>query len=218
MTSLHTLEIKRTARYATLGTLSEQTEQVWFVCHGYGQLATYFIRKFDVLDPVRHFVVAPEALSRFYLDNFSGRVGATWMTKEAREEEISDYLAYLNQLYAHILANSPRQAKELHINLLGFSQGVATASRWLFDGKIKIDSFIMWAGGIAHDLDFSRATDVLGNKSLYFIYGKQDELIKEADFQKQIQKLGDLGVSPELITFEGKHELSREVLKTYFGK
>ncbi len=218
MTSLHTLEIKRTARYATLGTLSAQTEQVWFVCHGYGQLAAYFIKKFDILDPEKHFIVAPEALSRFYLDNFSGKVGATWMTKEAREDEINDYLAYLNQLYAHVFANSPCQAQELHINLLGFSQGVATASRWLFEGKIKIDSFIMWAGGIAHDLDFSQSAAVLGDKKLYFVYGKQDELIKEIDFQHQIQKLDSLGVSPELITFEGKHELNREVLKTYFGE
>ncbi len=215
--SLHHFEIKRTARYATFGNLSAETEQIWFVCHGYGQLAAYFIRKFDVLDSEKHFVVAPEGLSRFYLDNFSGRVGATWMTKEDREEEVKDYLAYLNGLYAHIFEQASRSPEDFKINVMGFSQGVATASRWVFDETIKFDTFLMWAGNIAHDLDFNRTQAVLGDKSLYFVYGKQDELIKPAHFERQAEQLHQLNLKAEIIPFEGKHEVSREVLKTYFA-
>ncbi|MEZ4763957.1 MAG: hypothetical protein R3C26_12480 [Calditrichia bacterium] len=37
-------------------------------------------------------------MSRFYLQSTNGRIGATWMTREDRENEIADYLAYLNNL------------------------------------------------------------------------------------------------------------------------
>jgi predicted esterase len=214
---LHHFEIKKTARYATLGNLSAQTEQIWFVCHGYGQLAEYFIRKFNIFDEEKHFVVAPEGLSRFYLDNFSGRVGATWMTKEDRKQEIEDYLAYLNQLYAHIFEDASLSPDDFKINIMGFSQGVATASRWVFDGKVKFDSFVMWAGNIAHDLDFGKTQAILGDKSLYFVYGEQDELIKPEHFAKQTEQLQKLNLAAKIIPFEGKHEVSREVLKTHFA-
>jgi hypothetical protein len=34
------------ARYYKLGEINKDTVQVWFVLHGYGQLAQYFLRKF----------------------------------------------------------------------------------------------------------------------------------------------------------------------------
>ena len=45
----HHIEITKTARYFTYGQLNPDTRNVWFVCHGYGQLAEYFIKKFEVL-------------------------------------------------------------------------------------------------------------------------------------------------------------------------
>jgi hypothetical protein len=52
---------------------------VWFVCHGYGQLAAYFIRHFAFLteNAPATVVIAPEGLSRFHLSGNGGRVGAT---------------------------------------------------------------------------------------------------------------------------------------------
>ncbi|MEZ4903841.1 MAG: hypothetical protein R2822_19865 [Spirosomataceae bacterium] len=56
----HHLTIQRTARYFTLGALDTSTQQVWFVLHGYGQLAEFFIKKFDVLDDGKTYIIAPE--------------------------------------------------------------------------------------------------------------------------------------------------------------
>ncbi|MCY7356827.1 MAG: phospholipase, partial [Rudanella sp.] len=49
MSNEHHLSVQRTARYYTLGDFTEQTTDLWFVLHGYGQLAKYFIRRFDVV-------------------------------------------------------------------------------------------------------------------------------------------------------------------------
>ena len=98
----HTLTVDFKARYYTLGQLNKDTRQIWFVFHGYGQLARYFIRKFAILTNQQILVIAPEGLSRFYIEKVESsgrpndRVGASWMTKENRTVDIENYLHYLN--------------------------------------------------------------------------------------------------------------------------
>lgn len=207
---LHHFSIQKTARYATYGTWTKDTQSIWFVCHGYGQLAEYFIKKFDILDSKKHFVVAPEALSKFYLERFTGRVGATWMTKEDRVNEIKDYLNYLNELYSHITKG--KDINKVKVNLLGFSQGTATIARWLFDEKVKCDRLILWAGNLAHDLDFSKSEHIFQNAEVLFVYGTKDELIKQEYFEEQKKIIRDKGIQAKFITFDGKHEIDRQTL------
>src|SRR2546422_2073748 len=77
----HHLPVSRTARYYTLGEPGRGTRQLWFVCHGYGQLAGRFIRHFEQLNDGSRVIVAPEGLSRFYLSESAPqrRVGASLM-------------------------------------------------------------------------------------------------------------------------------------------
>src|ERR671933_2286542 len=104
----HHLTVTRTARYVTLGDVHDSLRQVWFVCHGYGQLAARFLRHFEDLNDGHRLIVAPEALSRFYVESGPGTrhadvpVGATWMTREDRLSEIADYVSYLDGLYAQL--------------------------------------------------------------------------------------------------------------------
>ena len=125
------------ARYSKLGNITSQTKTVWFVLHGYGQLAPYFIRKFQLLNEIGHCIIAPEGLNRFYKHGFRGRVGASWMTKEDRVRDIENYLSYLNSVYSLEIPTEP----PFQINLLGFSQGAATASRWITQSHCHFDQF-----------------------------------------------------------------------------
>lgn len=204
-------QTEKTARYFTLGKLNEQTKQLWFVCHGYGQLAEYFIRKFEVLNDGNTFVVAPEALSRFYLEGFSGRVGASWMTKTEREIEIRDYTNYLSGLFKHLTEH--KDLTGIHITVLGFSQGVATVCRWLTAHNILFDRLILWAGIFPPDLnkDFVFNIEQLQNSELFVIYGNQDPMLKP----EHLEELGNFKkIKPDLnvVRFEGKHELNEGIL------
>ncbi len=67
----HHIGVTRSARYFTLGDSSRGVGEVWFACHGYGQLARRFLEKLRVLDDGRRYLVAPEGLSRFYLSERS---------------------------------------------------------------------------------------------------------------------------------------------------
>ena len=208
---IHHLPVQRTARYVTLGNLDENTRHVWFVCHGYGQLATYFIKNFKVLDDGRNFVVAPEGLSRFYLKGFEGRIGATWMTKEDRLTEINDYVAYLDQLYDKVFENTAREQVKVH--LLGFSQGAATVSRWIALGKVILDSWILWAGLFPPDLDFEINREKLLNARTFLVYGDDDPFRDEDKIKERHRIVENEGLQYETIHFKGNHEIPEAALK-----
>ncbi|MBT9394696.1 phospholipase [Hymenobacter sp. NST-14] len=207
----HQIAVTRTARYSQLGELSAATRRVWFVAHGYGQLAAYFIRHFAHLtaqDPTL-VIIAPEGLSRFYLQGTGGRVGATWMTREDRLAEIDDYVSYLNQLATTLL---PRAAPEAAVTVLGFSQGAATVSRWLARAPFRPAHLILWAGAFPPDMDFPVATRLLRRLPVTLVCGTEDEFITDEALGQQQAFLRQLGVAAELVRFAGTHTLHRETL------
>ncbi|MBC8082410.1 MAG: phospholipase [Hymenobacter sp.] len=210
----HHISVTRSARYFQLGDLSAATRQVWFACHGYGQLAGYFIRHFAALtaaDPTL-VVVAPEGLSRFYLagnTSGQGRIGATWMTREDRLTEIEDYVNYLNQLSATVLAAVPAA----RVTVLGFSQGAATVSRWLSRARFRPARLILWAGIFPPDMTFALAADLLRDLPVTLVAGTEDEFLRAADLEQQRQFLRQLGVEPEVLRFVGGHTLHADVLR-----
>jgi predicted esterase len=207
----HTLTISKTARYSTIGSLDDNTTDVWFVIHGYGQLAEFFIQKFQILDNGKTFIVAPEALSKFYLKEFSGRVGATWMTKEDRENEISDYLNYLNQLYSHVFEG--KNPENYRINILGFSQGTATVCRWCMNDSIKYDRLILWAGFFGKGIQDIITPEKLLDKDVVAVYGTRDEFLVKINLESYEFDLTNAIPHIEIITFDGTHTIVDEALK-----
>lgn len=203
----HYIQINYKASYFTYGNLSETTKYIWFVCHGYGQLAKYFIRKFHVLNPDEYFVIAPEGLHRFYLNGHSGRVGASWMTKEDRLTDIENYIQFLDCVYTENIKNT--KAK---IILLGFSQGAATASRWAAMGKSKIDKLILWAGVFPPDLPFENSLNKINQLNPLLVIGNKDEFISAEEIQDKIKWLDSEKINYQLHTFEGKHDIDGNVL------
>ena len=202
--------IPKTARYFILNEPTEQIEQVWFVCHGYAQLANYFINNFDGLDKNKHLIIAPEGLHRFYWKGFSDRVVASWMTKEDRENDILDYVNYLNAVYVEVLSSLIN--KNVKINVLGFSQGTATVCRWLANEKVKADSLILWAGAYPADMNFEKNKGIFNQLKTYVVVGDTDEFINEEEVLKHSDLLNKFEIPFELVRFKGKHEINKEVL------
>jgi predicted esterase len=200
----HSLTTQRTARYFTLGT-PERATDVWFICHGYGQLAARFLEGFRPVERPDRCIVAPEGLSRFYLSENPAerRVGAAWMTREDRLHEIEDYVRYLDAVYAHVAP-----AKQ-SVSALGFSQGTATVCRWAALGASRIDRLILWGGEVPPDLDLK----LLRVPKLTLVYGTNDEFFTPKVVAANETRLRDHGVPYELISFEGGHAIDVETLK-----
>jgi predicted esterase len=203
---INSIQINKTAKYATFGN-PEKAIKILFVLHGYGQLAEFFIRKFNVLNPDEYFVVAPEGLHRFYLKGSSGRVGASWMTKEQRETDINDYVNYLNQLWNGINASYSFDEKIL----LGFSQGGATASRWHNSGSFKADKFILWAAVFPPDMQLENSNNFKESEN-YMIFGESDEYYDIEKVDSIFEELNSKTNNFTLIKFDGNHNIHSETL------
>jgi predicted esterase len=203
----HHFSTPRSARYFTLGS-AEEAADLWFVCHGYGQLASRFLERFRPVEAERRCIVAPEALSRFYLTESptERRVGASWMTREDRLHEIDDHVRYLDGVYTKVV---PRDAR---VTALGFSQGTATVCRWAGLGASRIDRLIVWGGEVPPDLDLKR----LRVPSVTLVYGTRDEFFTPKIIAATESRLREYKIPYELVPFEGGHEIDEATLRRLF--
>ncbi|MEJ2113731.1 MAG: esterase, partial [Flavobacteriaceae bacterium] len=127
-----------TNTYSTLNTITAKTNNVWFVCHGIDYLSRYFLKYFKDLDPAENYIIAPQASSKHYLGNNYKHVGASWLTKENTVAEIDNVMRNFDAIFEaeHI----PRNA---NLIVLGYSQGVSVALRYIAKRKLKCSHLVM---------------------------------------------------------------------------
>jgi predicted esterase len=213
------IRVSRTARYFTLGDASPATRQVWLVAHGYAQLAARFLREFAVLDDGSRYVVAPEALNRFYVRPDPGPhgpgapVGATWMTREDRLREIGDYVGYLDAVVGEVFSIIDRSAVEFLA--LGFSQGVATICRWAARALLAPDRLILWAGALPDEL--AASPDLFGEASLTLVLGDRDPWARAGADRRIAERFEASAMPFDLVRFAGGHQLDPGVLRRIAG-
>ncbi|MFT5647005.1 MAG: putative esterase [Aureispira sp.] len=210
----HQIKFPRTAHYCTLGKPSKSTKKFFIVLHGYGQLASQIIHKFRDLE-ADSFILAPEGFSRFYWNERKGIVGASWMTKADRLSEIEDYCNYIEHLYYQY---KNQLSEDVEINILGFSQGGATAVRWIERNRPKFNNLILWGAAFPTDLSYLPMKDYLQNKKLYVVYGKDDEYLKAENIKMHDMFTQQQELEFEMIWFEGRHVIDRTVLHDLVGR
>jgi predicted esterase len=212
--------VVRTARYAVVGAAPEHSHTIWFVLHGYGQLAARFARHFVDVVPSDTCIVAPEGLSRFYIDPPSGdgshlqRVGASWLTREARELEIRDTMRWLDALHNDVVGASLRaRGSTPTVGILAFSQGVATAMRWIGSGSVSPAHLVVWAGGLAHDADARALGAKLAATTVTLVSGTRDQFVSDETLARMLREVQALQPRATSLQFEGAHHLDAETLR-----
>jgi predicted esterase len=215
------IPVTRTARYYTLGGDVRSPRDVWFACHGYGQLAGYFAQHFEPLDDGTRLLVVPEALSRFYFGDprrphgADAMVGATWMTREDREREIEDHVRYLDTLYADVRRRRGRA--RARVTVLGFSQGVATVCRWLTRGTARADRLVLWGGKLPPDIFPLAASSPLRALAITMVVGANDEYVTPLVAAEQEALLRDEKLAYEVCRFDGGHTIDAGLLRELAG-
>lgn len=204
----HHIEVRKTARVFTLGTLDDQTENIWLVLHGYGMLPEYFLKKFNDLDLQKNYIIAPEGLSRFYQNGLTGRIGASWMTSEDRENEIKDYVNYLESIYQSMIQVHLSNKKFI---CFGFSQGVATLFRWANQFLPPIDQLIAWAGSIPKEVVEQYA---LQSIPLKIYYGNEDPLIPVEQVKILMNQFKQQNIPFQALEYKGGHAVDSQIIAT----
>lgn len=205
----HRITVPKTARYFTLGEAGPGIREVWFVCHGYGQLANYFLRHFAALDDGQTLVVAPEGLHRFYFNGFSGRVTASWMTREDRLDDIADYTRALDLVYDEVMQTA---GPDVRINVLGFSQGSATVSRWMAASPKRFDALVLWCGFFPPDMNWENDLPKFKQWKTAIVTATGDEFISPEQEAEQLSLFRKSGIPFTHTRFTGKHAMDTETL------
>jgi predicted esterase len=207
------IQTQKTARIYLLGE-PERCHSTWICLHGYSQDASGFASKLLPFHNETTAVIIPEALNRFYREGLTGDVGASWMTREDREFDIADNIAYLDQLARDFCL------KNKQVGILGFSQGVATAVRWLCSGSIKPKKVVLWAGTLPPDLT-GKQLEVLRNYVPDIVLGDRDEYFSPELKKDMSGQLSEWGLRFNWREFSGAHHLNSSLLKELsldFGK
>ncbi len=200
-----------TNTYSTLNSLNANTKTVWIVFHGIGYLSRYFIRLFESLNKDDNYFIAPQAPSKYYKGNDYRRVGSSWLTKENTKTDTQNVLRYIDAILD--TENIPVDTK---LVVLGYSQGVSIASRWISSRKIRPDAFVIISGGFPNELskeDFyflsetTKVTHIIGEKDPYFEIAKVEaEKVRVKHILPQIK----------FRTHTGGHELNLKTLENIF--
>lgn len=207
---IHYFQTQKTAKVIVEGEVNPKLKTVWLIAHGYGHLASYFINKMKLILNEENVVIVPEGLHRYYLNGVSGRVGASWMTKEEREHDITDYCNYLDEVYLKFI--SPLK-ENVVVNALGFSQGGATICRWAAHTKFKIDNLIVWGSVIPPDMNCENYLSKINVGSWIYVVGNKDEYLNAEQQNAQLEQLKKYHIQPQTVFYDGGHDILEEPLR-----
>ena len=137
---------------------------------------------------------------------WAGYIG--WHFAPGRLHEIDDYVRYLDAVHDAVGAGGAER-----VVVLGFSQGTATASRWVTLGRVRADHLICWAGDVAHDLDPAALRDRLGPAGLTLVTGTADPYLDADRLAAAEARLHAHAVPFRRRSFDGDHRLDAETLR-----
>lgn len=191
--------------YSTLNTLTDKTKNVWFVCHGLGYLSKYFIRYFKGLNAEENYIISPQAPSLYYQDGFK-HVGACWLTKENTQTETQNIVNYFDSILAE-----EQIPEDKNLIVLGYSQGVSVATRYIKNRQLQCSQLILHSGGLPKELiaeDFK-----LLKAKVSLVYGTEDEYLNETRIANETKRAQELfGNEVNIIPFEGKHVVNVDII------
>ncbi|MDC8001594.1 esterase [Aequorivita todarodis] len=194
--------------YSTLNRLTEKTKNVWIVFHGMGYLSKYFIKYFSELNAEENFIIAPQAPSKYYQGRDFKHVGASWLTRENTAMETQNILNYIDAVFEKELSDT-----KANLIILGYSQGVSIATRWVASRKIQCDKLILHSGGIPNELQAKDFEFLKSTAQVIYLYGNKDQYITEARETEEKLKGNKLFQNRlKIEVFEGIHEVNRAFL------
>ncbi len=209
MTNEIRLSYDATNTYSTLNELTDRTKTIWMVFHGMGYLSRFFIKYFKELDPSENYIIAPQAPSKYYLDSTFKHIGASWLTRENTSEEMENVLSYVNSVW--LAENLPRDRRLI---VVGYSQGVSVATRWMANQSLDCDILVLHSGGIPEELSADKFQYLDKNTQVHYVYGNRDPYITEERILKEEQKAQMLFEQRlQMHPFEGKHVFNKSFIQ-----
>lgn len=196
--------------YETLNKYTTNTKNVWLVFHGIGYLSRFFVRHFSKLSPEDNYIICPQAPSKYYKDNTYKRVGASWLTRENTAIETENVLNYIDA----IMSNEAIDFNTVNFIVLGYSQGVSIATRWLALRKRFCHKLIMVSGVFPKELNGEFFTYLPNLKTVHSV-GLSDEIFDPINVKKQENRIQSFFPQVKFINHNKGHILNPSLLDRY---
>jgi len=208
------IEVRRTALVASLGPVpGPGITELWYVLHGQGMRAVPFLEDCRAADSQSRLIVAPEGLSRYYegpiTTHKNAIIGASWMTRDERESEIRDYVRYLDDVHASMTRRFGGAMPA--VTVIGFSQGGATAMRWVAAGNVKPARLVIWASSLPPEMDYANDAHLRAPQFTY-VCGTTDVWITPKVLDQQFGMLRSAKFPYRQESFAGGHRLDNDTL------
>mgnify|MGYP001339056371 FL=1 len=199
------VSFKTNKTYSTLNTI-DKNQNIWFACHGIGQLSHYFLNNFLNIPKEKNYIIAPQAPSKYYHSTQTKRVGACWLTKENTQIEQHNIFRYFDEIL--------NQEKPVTPNIfMGFSQGVSVMLRYLVYKKLNVNDIVIMSGKIPEELKESDFNFLSKKTKVWLSYGLSDPLLNNTLIDIEINKSRQLfGKRLNIMAFDGKHEIDQELI------
>ncbi|KAA3621893.1 MAG: esterase, partial [Flavobacterium sp.] len=161
------------------------------------------------LNPETNYINAPQAPSKYDLKPDAKHVGASWLTREDTIAETKNILSYVDAVWeAENITNSSS------LIVLGYSQGVSIATRWIASRKIQCKQLVLHSGGIPKELKPENFIYMAASTKVLFMYGDQDPYISPSRLVEEAEKGAKLfGNKLDVRSFKGAHEVNIEFLQ-----
>jgi len=174
-------------------------ERILVGFHGYRENATRHLAELERIPGAERWaLVAVDALHAFYAGS-TGEVIRGWMTRELREESISDNLAYVARVLTEVRGEL---GFRVPITFLGFSQGASMAWRASLLAGHGPGTVVAFAGDIPPELE---KLDAPFPERVLLLYGDADEWYLGKRLADEAL-LARHGVTAEVSVFPGGHE------------
>jgi predicted esterase len=100
------------------------------------------------------------------------------------------------------------------VEVHGFSQGTATACRWIAFGHRPAQRLMLWSGLVPPDLPLDRYGPALRAAGLEMAFGNRDNYIPTAEVDREQARLAAAGLTPHFHRFDGGHRVDRATLES----
>ena len=176
--------------------------------HGYAQSAEDMLAELELVPgSERWTLVSVQGLHRFYARGH-GRVVASWMTRQDREQAIADNIGYVNRVVTQALRDGGAVSDGAPVVFLGFSQGVAMAYRAAVMGDRPARGVIAIGGDVPPDVKVAPADRF---PSILIAAGESDDWYTAAKVEADEAFLRAHGARHEIFRYRGGHEWTAEL-------
>ena len=101
----------------------------------------------------------------------------------------------------------------VNLRLFGFSQGVTMICRLAVYKQLPFKQIVLWAGGTPHEQHPDDWYFIDQDAQVDLVIGDKDQFFSQKTVEAQTEKVSELlGMVPRVTVFEGKHEVTRDVL------